>query len=242
MERLSLPSLRAKAAQPRKQPLTPDAITDAAMAIIDEEGVDALNMRKLAERLGTGAASLYAHVANKDALLDLVYDRVVGEMLDTIPAQADPERWPEQLKQILRDQRAILESHRDMARISLARIPTGPNGLPVMERILAFLEGAGLPEELVVLAPDLMALYVDAVTYEQALFMKDVSYEELASWVEEMRSFLAAVPEEQFPTVRRLAGPLTEEGASDGSDRRFEFALEVIARGLQAMAQDEKKP
>jgi AcrR family transcriptional regulator len=210
------------------------------MAIIDEEGVDALNMRKLAEKLDTGAASLYAHVDNKDQLLDLVYDRVMGELLETIPTKADPKRWPEQLKQMMRDHRALLESHRDMGRIALARIPTGPNGLPVMERSLAFLESAGLPERLVVLAPDLMALYVDAVTYEQGLFMKDLTFEDLKRWVGEMRAFLGALPEDQFPTLQRLAEPLTKEGASDGTDERFEFALEVIARGLQAMAADKR--
>jgi AcrR family transcriptional regulator len=237
MDGLSIPKPGGKHPAPRKPALTQDAITDAAMAIIDEEGVDALNMRKLAEKLGTGAASLYAHVDNKEALLDLVYDRVVGEMLATIP-EPDPERWPEQLKQSMRDQRAILESHRDMARISLGRIPTGPNGLPVMERTLRFFEGAGLPERLVVLAPDLIALYVDAVTYEQSLFMKDLTPEDLGRWVAEMRAFLESVPEELYPTVRRLAGPMTAEGASDGTDERFEFALEVIVRGLQAMAKD----
>ncbi len=240
MEDLSPPHPRAKPGKPRKRALTPETITDAAMAIIDAEGLDALNMRNLAERLNTGAASLYAHVDNKDALLDLVYDRVMVEFLETIPTQTDPQRWPEQLKQMMRDHRAILESHRDMARISLARIPMGQNGLPVMERSLAFLRAAGLPERLVVLAPDLMALYVDAVAYEQSLFWKDLPPEDLQRWAQEMRAFLAALPEDRFPNLRELAGPLTSEGASDATDERFEFALEVIVRGLQAMAADPR--
>ena len=98
-----LPS-RAAAAQrraPRERALSREAIAAAALAIVDAEGLDAMTMRRVAQELGTGAASLYAHVAGKEELLELVVERVIGEV--EIPDEPDPEHWQEQLKDGLRD-------------------------------------------------------------------------------------------------------------------------------------------
>src|SRR5689334_4092199 len=67
---------------PRQRALSRDAIADAALRIVDTEGLDALTMRAVGQALGTGAASLYAHVASKDELLELVIERVIGEVPD----------------------------------------------------------------------------------------------------------------------------------------------------------------
>src|SRR5215831_12190004 len=66
------------------------------------------SMRRLAEELGTGAASLYWHVGSKDGLLDLVFDQLIGE--EQIP-DPDPPRWQEQLKDIARAQRRVSLRH-----------------------------------------------------------------------------------------------------------------------------------
>ena len=87
----------------RRDPISRDAIVTAAIGLLDREGLSALSMRRLAEELGTGAASLYWHVGSKDGLLDLVMDEIIGE--GKVP-DPDPEHWQEQLKQVARDQRA----------------------------------------------------------------------------------------------------------------------------------------
>jgi len=66
-----------KTKAPARTPLTQEAIVAAALRILESEGYDALSMRRVAADLGTGAASLYAHVANKDELLKLCIDRVI---------------------------------------------------------------------------------------------------------------------------------------------------------------------
>src|SRR5581483_5676452 len=81
----------------REDPITQEAIVAAALELLDAEGLDGLTMRRVAERLGTGAASLYWHVGSKDGLLDLLLDAVIGEQEVPDP---DPERWQEQLKQV----------------------------------------------------------------------------------------------------------------------------------------------
>ena len=65
----------AKQAQPRS-PLTRDRVIEAALALADEGGFDALSMRKLADELGVKAMSLYNHVANKDDVLDGIVTRL----------------------------------------------------------------------------------------------------------------------------------------------------------------------
>src|SRR6478736_6381872 len=81
-----------------KERLTVERIVDAAMALMAEQGYDAVSMRSLAKALDTGPASLYAHVANREELDQLVLDRIIADF--EVPAP-DPERWMEQLKQVL---------------------------------------------------------------------------------------------------------------------------------------------
>src|SRR5215469_9991688 len=94
-----LPDRRARR---RREPISRDAIVTAAVELLDREGLAALSMRRLAEELGTGAASLYWHVGSKDGLLDLVFDHIIGE--GKVP-EPDPGRWQEQLKEVARAQR-----------------------------------------------------------------------------------------------------------------------------------------
>src|SRR5437899_1613030 len=64
----------------RRKPLSRERILDTALALVDEEGIEALSMRKLGQALGYEAMSLYNHVANKDDLLDGILDLVLAEM------------------------------------------------------------------------------------------------------------------------------------------------------------------
>src|SRR4051812_49645631 len=82
-----------------KRPLTRDAIVEAALALLERDGLQGLSMRRLAQELGTGAASLYWHVGDKEELLSLMLDRIVGEAEVIEP---DPENWQEQVKEMLR--------------------------------------------------------------------------------------------------------------------------------------------
>src|SRR6266536_1712048 len=63
-----------------RAPLSREAIADAALRLLDRDGLDGLRMRRLAKELGTGAASLYWHVQSKDELLELLVDRVMTEI------------------------------------------------------------------------------------------------------------------------------------------------------------------
>jgi AcrR family transcriptional regulator len=89
-----------------RAPLTVDVITDAALAIVDEQGLEGLSMRKLGARLGVEAMTLYHHVPNKDALLDRLVERVItrANFLEADQAMG----WRVRLERFAHRYRAIL--------------------------------------------------------------------------------------------------------------------------------------
>jgi AcrR family transcriptional regulator len=231
-----LPTRESRPSRPgRERSLSREAITDAAMAIVDAEGLDALTMRTVAHALRTGQASLYAYVKSKEELIELLIDRLIGEI--PFGGEPDPHRWQEQLKETARQIRAAYARHGDLARASFARIPLGENALRGSEWIIGVLRAGGLPDKVIAFGVDLLALYANATAYEESIYLAEgATPEQLAAYVEQMRSYFASLPPDRFPNVISMAGPLT---AGEG-DERFEFGLEVLIRGLAAMGEDSR--
>ena len=211
-----------------RRPLTRDAIVDAALTLLDRDGLAGLSMRKLADELGVGAASLYWHVGDKEELLGLLLDRIVGE---TQVPDPDPGNWQEQVKEMGRESRRLLQRHRDAAQISLGRIPVGPHSMPVLERYLAVLVAAGLPKRVIAHAADMFALYVGGFAFEESLRVPPLGDERAGQ--DQLAEYFRSLPPDEFPSLVALADDLT---AGD-NDERFEFALDLLVRGLEAMAE-----
>lgn len=223
------PSWRPPAAPP-KAPLTRDAILDAALEVLDREGMDGLSMRKVAEELGTGAASLYWHVKNKEELLQLLFERATQEM--TLP-EPDPSRWQEQVKEMAREARRNLEKHRDLARISLGRIPAGPSVAILLEWMFRLLQPVGIPDQVIAYAGDVAALYVGAYAFEESLGFPSPTGEDMPpeQIVAMMRDYAASLPEDRFPYTRAAADLIFTNDPD-----RFEFGLDLLVRGLATYA------
>jgi AcrR family transcriptional regulator len=208
----------------KRTPLSRERIADAAMAIVDAEGLGGLNMRRLAEELGTGPASLYAHVSGKDELLQLLIDRVAGEVPRIEP---DPERWQEQVKEYMRAVRKVLVAHRDLAGAALANIPTGPNAVAAMEGLLGILRAGELPDQVIAFAADLLSQYVNIDAYEGSLFAQREP-----EYFERVFDYFKALPADRFPHFASLAAAMV---AGD-DDERFEFGIDVLVRGLASFS------
>ena len=135
------PGTKRRARSQRKR-LSRDAIVETAFTVLDEHGYDGFNMRRVADELGTGPASLYAHVTGKDELLDLMIDRLAAGI--EVP-EPDPERWQEQVKAVITDiYRAFLE-HPGLAQANLGKIPSGPGALKTIDRFMGLLLAGGCP-------------------------------------------------------------------------------------------------
>lgn len=207
--------------------LSRDAIVDAALKVLDEHGLDGLSMRRVADELATGPASLYWHVANKDQLINVILDRVIGEI--PLP-EPDPERWEEQLRTFAHEGREAFRRYRDIGRASLGRVPMGPNLLRAVEWQLELLEGAGIPARPAAWFGDLLGLYVGAHAFEDTLGLDQDDAGRA------MGHYLAMLPPERFPHLLAASAEL----ASGDADERFEFGLDLLIRGLASMAPDDR--
>ena len=211
-------------------------IVEAALRVCDREGVDRTTMRRVAEELQTGAASLYWHVRNREELLHLMIDNVAGDIRLPDP---DPKRWQEQVKLLAREMRRVFLRHRDIAKATMGRIPLGPNTLRISEWTLEILRAAGIPDRVAALVIDLFSLYVGAHAAEQAgglIIMPDGNEEPIPDVIEMHRGYFKSLPIESFPNIVALADVLVEGGPDD----RFDFGIDVLVAGLASMAKPSR--
>ena len=228
-----VPGRRRGTTIPQRSPrtLSRDAIVDAALRVLDAEGLAAVTMRRVADELATGPSSLYAHVSDKDAMVEAVLDRVIGEV--EIPEVIDPERWEEQLKDIARSARATMLRHRDIARASMGMIPTGEHSLPVSNAMVGVLLASGVSRRVAALSVDILALYFTATAFEESL--EDYAPDDDAAptaFHQELRQFFEGLPPDRFPHLVDMAGPIT----TGDRDERFEFGLDLLVRGIASTA------
>lgn len=224
---------RGRKVKAARTPLSQEAIVDAALHILETEGYDGLSMRRVASELNTGAASLYAHVANKEELLKLVIDRVFGSVEFPEP---DPEQWVEQVREMMRSTRRRLQAHPGIARAMLGQVPFGPSGMRIVEGFMAILRAGELPDQVAAWAGDVVSLYVVASVFEEDIRYSQhgaTTQEEIAAWAEQMKEYVKTLPVAMFPNLVALADPMFETGGPDG---RFEFGLDLMLRGLASFS------
>jgi TetR/AcrR family tetracycline transcriptional repressor len=215
----------------RRDPLTQEAIVEAALRVLDADGLDQLSMRHVARTLDTTASALYWHVGSKDGLLDLIFDRVIGEQHVPDP---DPECWTEQVKAVARTMRATILGHRDLVRLSIGRLPMGPNALRYADRLLAILRAGGLPNPLAVAGHQLVFSVVIGFaideTGEGGQPPADQPPPEAAGAM--ARDYLASLPADRFPHLVAVA----DDFAGEHGDERFELLLDIFVGGLAQRA------
>lgn len=227
------PWRRERPERKARPPLTQDAIVEAALSVLERDGVDGLSMRAVADELGAGAATLYWHVGSKDELIELVIDRVFAQIELPPP---EPARWEEQLKEVAVEARRVLRRYRGVGALTLGRIPTGPTLLRWIEWSLALLRGAGIPDPIAAYAGDLFGLYLGATEYEETSPMPSPTGDALPpeEIVAMIRNYFESLPADLFPNIRSVADALT----AGSPDERFELGLDVIVRGLASYQGD----
>lgn len=120
-----------------------DDVVQTAVRLLDEVGLDQLTLRRLGRELGVSAPTLYWHVRDKRALLDLVAEAIVaGHRPAPRPAHGQP--WWDWLSANAAAQYRALVSHRDGALVVAGNRPT-ENALPVIEQVLSSLVEVGFP-------------------------------------------------------------------------------------------------
>src|SRR3954471_12498576 len=229
-----VPEQRGK--RKRRDPLTREAIVETAIKVLDEVGLDKFSMRRVADQLDTGAASLYWHVGSKDGLFDLIFEEVIGEQVGEVP-DPDPEHWQGQLKEVARTMRRAILRHRDIVQLSVGRIPMGPNALRMSERVLAILRSGGVSDELAVHSYLLMISVVNGFTLDEAGYEQGApddapAADEAAQMV---RTYFESLPDEEFSNLKQVA----EHFAMTDQDARFDLLIDLFVDGIAARAASE---
>jgi AcrR family transcriptional regulator len=211
-----------------RRPLSVDLITQTALELVARDGYEALTMRRLAAALGTGPASLYAHVVNKDDLDDLLIGVLCAQV--RLP-EPDPARWREQVTDVCTQLRDLYLAHSGVSRAAVAAAPTHRETLRLSEGLLTLLLAGGLDPQAAAWGIDALVLYVGAYCLEFSTYeRRRASADDV--WVvgrQELLDRFAALPD-SFPQTKRYARELTAGQAHE----RFDFTLGLILGGLTA--------
>jgi AcrR family transcriptional regulator len=221
--------------RPKRRPLDQTQVVRAALALLDDVGLDALTMRRLSGRLGIKAASLYRHVRNKDELLQLLADEINGE----IPVVRSSGRWQAQVREMARRVRKGLLAHRDAAQLLAVTMPFGPRRLRHIESLLRILRSAGLSGPDATRAAYHFNNLVTEFVADESRFasMAGPAASGRRKMYAQVRKVFKSLPPDEYPVIVELADDLS----SDDADGLFEFGVDVWLRGLANLLREDRR-
>jgi TetR/AcrR family tetracycline transcriptional repressor len=149
-----------------------DEVLDAALELLDEVGLDALTVRRLAERLAVQPGALYRHYPSKAALLDAMVERLVD--LETVEVRPDAD-WEESVRRIAATSRTAMLARRDGARLVTTLRKPGPSVIAGWHEFMGVLTETGLSTDAAVTAVDTVFAYVNGFTIEEQTRQMDRS-------------------------------------------------------------------
>jgi TetR/AcrR family transcriptional regulator, tetracycline repressor protein len=150
----------SQAARPaRERPVTSDEVVETALRLIEDNDVSALSMRRLAAELGVAVTSIYWHVGNRDALLDLLVERLLADMGGVRPSGRTPRA---RITSLLRQWRQRLWERPHLIAVAHERGLTGAMFQPVQAALARELSAVGLHGEDAALAVRALQVQVTA--------------------------------------------------------------------------------
>jgi AcrR family transcriptional regulator len=204
------------------------AITTAAIALADEEGIDAVSMRKIAGRVDHSPMALYRHVGSKDDLTELMYDAVLGELdLTGMPS----EDWRADVTRLARQVRRLHHAHPWIARFG-HRPTLGPNSRQFLETGLACVDGLKLDLD------EMLDVLSTALQFTRGYVMQELGEIEsqrrtgldLADYQRRTGPFLRQLLQDgQLPYLKRL---IIEAEDHPDPEVVFERRLAMVLDGL----------
>jgi AcrR family transcriptional regulator len=199
-------------ARPSTPLLSRSSIVDAALGIIDSDGVAGLSMRRLASRLGVSGPSIYHHFRSKDEILEAIVEQINGQIrLDP----ADPD-WETVITSYAYQLRAALVEHPHVVEFVALRPVTKHSGLRIYEHMIATLSACGWD---VTFARD-VTVAVENLVYGAALMANAPDIE------------LTEAQRAEYPLLARLP----DEPAHEPPDEGFDLGFAALLDGLRRLA------
>ena len=230
-----------------KSQLSVDLVVETAIEVADTEGLQALSMRAVGERLGRTAMSLYTYVASKNELVDLMYDHAFAELVrewetrtPTLEGATDRTDWREEVLAWTADLWRFYLRHPWNLEISQARPVLGPNEYQVFESLATVLHRAGLPPKAISSAHSsifnlVRGLVRTAAEARQAQAVTGLAEDE---WWFARSAQLEEVAQDfdvRFPTLTLMTGAGAFDNADPGEPYLEQEAWESFQFGLNAL-------
>lgn len=191
-----------------------ERIVGAALEIVDREGADALSMRTLAERLGSGTATLYRHFPNRAALIGQVVDLIFGEA-ELATKNLGKKGWEESCRAIAQVMFDTLVSHRNVTPMLVEHVPVGPRAMAFRKQVIGNLLAHGF-------RPDLaLRFYATLSRYVLGFAIQAGGATEDADDAPRMGNVLGA------------SGMNTLDWSPISLQEEFAFGLDLILRGMR---------
>ncbi|MFJ3584388.1 TetR/AcrR family transcriptional regulator [Streptomyces sp. NPDC090127] len=222
-----------------------ERIVTSSIRMLDEEGLAGLSMRKLAAELGVTAMSLYWYVDTKDDILEFAIDTAYGEVdLAAVDAAGG---WQERVRVLAWDYRRMLVRHPWMSPCAGQYLNIGPQAIAVGAKIQEAVRDTGLPMQRQPSAMSAIFQFVYGYGTIEAQFGRRATEAGMSQDDFYGESIKAFRDDPQFVEALEPMTDILDERASHGSvteiwDRDFEYALEVLIAGIEAMVAREGGP
>ncbi|WP_026424222.1 TetR/AcrR family transcriptional regulator [Actinokineospora inagensis] len=227
-----------------RRDLSVDRIVAAAVEVADTDGLIALSMRRVADKLNVGTMSLYTYVPGKAELIDLMLDTVYAE-LDrprTPVPESNRDCWRDRLEQVARDSWDLYHRHPWMLGVGVSRPPLGPNVMAKYDYELGTVAGIGLSE----IEMDTVLNLVIGHAETSARRAVEATGGETDSVGVSDAQWLAAhgpvlttlLDQERYPLAASVVSAVGT--AADDPKHVFEFGLARILDGVQALVESRR--
>jgi TetR/AcrR family tetracycline transcriptional repressor len=211
--------------------LTKGAVADRALRLADEEGLDAVTIRRLAKELNVTPMALYWHFKNKDELLLGVIDHVLSDV------RADASTgtpWQARLRTVIETVVAVMREHPALPALLHAVDKTRAESFTrATNDTLALLSEAGFtPEEGYWVAMHLLTGAIGMVSGQPGC-PPGLPPAQAEEWLRHKRVQLAALAPDRFPMMIEYAASLRDD---PDVDRYYAFSIDLLVAGVEAMA------
>jgi AcrR family transcriptional regulator len=210
-----------------------DTVISAAIELADERGLDAVTVRRVAERLGIATMSLYTYVPGKSELLDLMLDAAYSQMSRT---PTTGEAWRARLAAVAQDNRELFRTHPWTAVVSTLRPPLGPGQMAKYEHDLAAFDDCGLDD---VTADDCLTHLLTFVranardTIDSHGARRDTAMDDEQWWASAGPVLARVLDPDQYPRATRIgAAAGSAHGSAHDPTHAYEFGLARLLDGL----------
>jgi AcrR family transcriptional regulator len=207
----------------KRSTLTREKVLTAAIELADEIGIESLTIRKLADKLGVGAMTIYHHVPSKEEIIDGMVEVVFSE-IEMPPADAD---WRSAMRQRCISARKVLNRHPWAAPLMESRISPGPENLSHHDAVIGCLRNGGLSIQMTAHAYAILDSFVYGFAFEEAVLPAGGG----EGFAEIAEQIAAHFPADEYPHLAELTFEHVLKPGYDFGDS-FEFGLDLIIDGL----------